>query len=359
MARVTNIPASVVRAQLEAVFQAWGMTSQNIATTVEVMVATDLSGVDSHGLGMLPGYHQRRGRGMIKDSPDIRVVREKPAAALIDADRSLGHPPSVMAMKLAMEKARTMGVAVVSVRNSNHFGAAGYYSRMAAEDGIVGMAMTNAPTPAMVPTFGRDPILGTNPIAFAAPAERNPPFSLDMATTTVAVGKLNIARRLGKAIPEGWALNSEGQIETDGAAAFEARRLTPLGGDRERGSHKGYGLATMVEILCATLSGSWSDGPGPDGKPVRTKTNVGHFFLAIDPSKVRADGEFQADLDRMIDMLHATPPADPENPVQVAGDPEVRATATRSVDGIPIADTLIEEVRKVAMESSAPFLLAE
>jgi len=227
MARVTNIPASVVRAQLEAVFQAWGMTSQNIATTVEVMVATDLSGVDSHGLGMLPGYHQRRGRGMIKDTPDIRVVREKPAAALIDADRSLGHPPSVMAMKLAMEKARTMGVAVVSVRNSNHFGAAGYYSRMAAEDGIVGMAMTNAPTPAMVPTFGRDPILGTNPIAFAAPAERNPPFSLDMATTTVAVGKLNIARRLGKAIPEGWALNSEGQIETDGAAAFEARRLTP------------------------------------------------------------------------------------------------------------------------------------
>jgi LDH2 family malate/lactate/ureidoglycolate dehydrogenase len=114
MANIIKIPADVVRSQLEAVFQAWGMPKENIATTVDVMVATDLSGVDSHGLGMLPGYHQRRGRGMIKDQPDIRVVRDKPAAALIDADRSLGHPPSVMAMKLAMEKARAMGVGVVS-----------------------------------------------------------------------------------------------------------------------------------------------------------------------------------------------------------------------------------------------------
>jgi len=358
MAGVRRIPAETIRRQLEAVFGRWGMDEGHIATTVEAMVATDLSGVDSHGLGMLPSYHDRRARGIVNDRPDIRVVREKPAVALIDADRSLGHPPSVMAMRLAVEKARDAGVAVVGVRNSNHFGAAGYYSRMAAEMGVVGMAMTNAPGPAMVPTFGRESVLGTNPLAFAAPAKRNPPFALDMATTTVAVGKLNIARRLGKAIPEGWALNAAGQPETDGAAAYAARRLTPLGGDRERGSHKGYGLGMMVEILCAVLTGAWSDGRGADGRPVRTKRDVGHFFLAIDPAKVRSDGAFEDDLDRMIDMLHATPPVDPENPVLVAGDPEVACRAERLENGIPVAETLIEETRRVAEAAGAPFLFA-
>ncbi len=358
MAGVRRIPAETIRRQLEAVFRKWGMVEEHIQTTVDVMVATDLSGVDSHGLGMLPSYADRRARGIVNDRPDIRIVREKPAVALIDADRSLGHPPAVKAMKLAIEKARKTGVAVVGVRNSNHFGAAGYYSRMAAEMGVIGMAMTNAPGPAMVPTFGRDAVLGTNPLAFAAPAEKNPPFALDMATTTVAVGKLNIARRLGKAIPAGWALNEDGQPETDGAAAFATRRLTPLGGDRERGSHKGYGLATMVEILCAVLNGAWSDSRDADGKPVRTKHDVGHFFLAIDPSTVRSDGEFEADLDRMIDMLHATPPVDPAQPVLVAGDPEVATRAERLRDGVPVAETLIEETRRVAEAAGAEFLLA-
>jgi len=357
MAGVRRIQAETIRRQLEAVFRKWGMAEENIATTCEVMVATDLSGVDSHGLGMLPSYHDRRGRGIVNDRPDIRVVREKPAVALIDADRSLGHPPSVKAMMLACEKAKAAGLAVVGVRNSNHFGAAGYYSRFAAERGMVGMAMTNAPGPAMVPTFGRDAVLGTNPLAFAAPAEKNPPFALDMATTTVAVGKLNIARRMGKTIPEGWALSETGQPETDGEAAYYARRLTPLGGDRERGSHKGYGLATMVEILCAVLNGAWADGPGPDGKPQRTKHDVGHFFLAIDPEQVRGDGEFREDLDRMVDMLHATPAADPARRVMVAGDPEVASRAERLENGVPVAETLIEEVRRVATESEAEFVL--
>ena len=356
MAGTRLIPAETIGRQLEAVFEKWGMATENIRTTVDVMVATDLSGVDSHGLGMLPSYHDRRARGIVNDRPDIRIVREKPAVALIDADRSLGHPPSVKAMRLAVEKAKATGVAVVGVRNSNHFGAAGYYSRMAAEMGVVGMAMTNAPGPAMVPTFGRDAVLGTNPLAFAAPAKRNPPFALDMATTTVAVGKLNIARRLGKAIPAGWALNEAGQPETDGAAAYAARRLTPLGGDRERGSHKGYGLGMMVEILCAVLNGAWRDGVDDAGRPQRTTHDVGHFFLAIDPAQVRADGEFEDDLDRMIDMLHATPPADPARPVLVAGDPEVATRAERLETGIPVAETLVEETRRVAEAAGAPFL---
>lgn len=358
MAGATRIPADVIRRQLEAVFQKWGMAEEAIATTVDVMVATDLSGVDSHGLGMLPAYANRRQDGLIKMRPDIRIVREKPAVALIDADRSLGHPPSVMAMKLAVEKARAAGVAVVGVRNSNHFGAAGYYSRMAAEMGLLGMAMTNAPGPAMVPTFGKEAVLGTNPIAFAAPAAKNPPFSLDMATTTVAFGKLTIAKRMGKAIPLGWGMDETGQPTTDGAVAHAARRQTPLGGDRERGGHKGYGLGTMVEILCAVLTGAWSDGVDDAGKPERTTHDVGHFFLAIDPKLVRPDGEFEADLDRMQDMLRATPAVDPDNPVMVPGDPEVKETAERKRLGIPVADMLVEETRLVAEECGAAFLLA-
>jgi LDH2 family malate/lactate/ureidoglycolate dehydrogenase len=358
MPGVRRIPADVIRRQLEAVFRTWGMAEDRIATTVEVMVATDLSGVDSHGLGMLPSYADRRRRNIMNMQPELKVVREKQAVALIDADRSIGHPPSVMAMKLAVEKAKACGVAVVGVRNSNHFGAAGYYSRMAAEMGMIGMAMTNAPGAAMVPTFGKEAKLGTNPIAFAAPAEKNPPFALDMATTTVAFGKLTIAKRLGKAIPEGWALDEHGQSTTDGAVAHAARRQLPLGGDRERGGHKGYGLGTMVEVLCAVLTGAWADGVDADGKPQHTDYDVGHFFLSIDPKLVRADGEFEADLDRMQGMLRATPAVDPDNPVLVPGDPEVRETAERTKLGIPVADMLIEETRVVAEECGAEFLLA-
>ena len=358
MAGVKRIPADVIRRQLEAVFRTWGMAEDRIATTVEVMVATDLSGVDSHGLGMLPSYADRRRRGIMNMQPDLKIVREKPTVALIDADRSIGHPPSVMAMKLAVEKARACGVAAVGVRNSNHFGAAGYYSRMAAEMGMVGMAMTNAPGAAMVPTFGREAMLGTNPIAFAAPATKNPPFSLDMATTTVAFGKLTISKRLGKAIPEGWALDEDGQSTTNADIAHAARRQLPLGGDRERGGHKGYGLGTMVEILCAVLTGAWADGVDDEGRPKHTDYDVGHFFFAIDPSLVRADGEFEGDMDRMMDMLRATPPADPSKPVMVAGDPEVKETEERTRLGIPVADMLIEETRAVAEECGAEFLLA-
>lgn len=357
-APMITVTADRIREQLTAIFRAWDMREEDIATTVRVMVETDLRGIDSHGIGMIPGYWERLQRGAIKARPDIRVVRETAAVAVIDADQSLGHPPSVMAMRMAVEKAREVGCAAVGVFNSNHYGAAGWYSMMAADMGVIGMAMTNAANASVVPTFGRDPMYATNPIGFAAPAERNRPFALDMATSTVAFGKINISRRADKKLPLGWALDETGAPETDSHKAFKARRLTPLGGTRELGSHKGYGLAMMVEILCATLTGAWAMGRDPaTGERSPEKDGVGHFFLAIDPDKLRPEREFQQDLDRLMDMLRATPPADPAQPVLVAGDPEYAAWEERSRKGIPMTETLYEEVRTVAAESRAPFLL--
>ena len=339
-----NIDDALLRRQIAAVFETWGMARDQIETTVHVMVETDLAGIDSHGVGMLPFYQKAKEEGRIEPKPDIRIERETGALALIDAGRSLGHPPAVLAMRTAMVKAGQVGAAAVAVRNSNHYGAAGYYSGMAAEGGLVGLSLTNAPTKQVAPMFGADSALGTNPIGFAAPAGENRPFALDMATSTVAFGKVSIARRAGKPIPEGWMVDRSGAPISDAQVAVETGRLTPLGGTRELGGHKGYGLGSMVEILCATLSGCLGQ-------------ETGHFFFAIDPSQLRGKGEFETDMDRLLDMLRATPPVDPANPVMVAGDPEYAAHAERKANGIPMTDTLFEELRDVCRRSGAPFLL--
>ena len=362
MAEMINVGEALLRRQIAAVYEAWGMSKAHIDTTVDVMVETDLRGIDSHGIGMLPGYQEKKDSGRLNPRPDIRIVRETPATALIDAGRSMGHPPAVMAMKLAISKAKAIGIAAVGVCNSNHYGAAGYYSMMASDAGLLGMAFTSVTTPIMVPTFGRDPWLGTNPIAFAAPAKRNKAFSLDMATTTVASGKVSIAKRKGTPMPAGWALDKDGQPLTDAAKAPSgSRRLTPLGGTRELGSHKGYGLAMMVEILCSTLNGQRSadrDLTDP-AQRMKTKETVGHFFIAIDPVMFGGGEAFREEMDVVMDRLRATPPADPGRPVQVAGDAEYAAYAERRQSGIPLTRALYEEVREVCQQSGAKFILVE
>ncbi len=339
-----TIDDATLRRQIAAVFESWGMAQDHIETTVHVMVETDLAGIDSHGVGMLPFYQTAMEEGRIDPRPEIRIEREAGALALIDAGRSLGHPPAVLAMRTAMDKARKAGAAAVAVRNSNHYGAAGYYSQMAAVDGLLGLSLTNAPTKQVAPMFGADSALGTNPIAFAAPAGANQPFSLDMATSTVAFGKVSIARRAGKALPEGWMTDRSGAPVTDAVRAHEIGRLTPLGGTRTLGGHKGYGLGAMVEILCATLSGC-------------LEHETGHFFFAVDPSHLRGEGAFETDMDRLLDMLRATPPVDPARPVMAAGDPEYAAYAERKANGIPMTETLFEELRGVCTRADVPFFL--
>jgi LDH2 family malate/lactate/ureidoglycolate dehydrogenase len=359
-----RVPAPQIRRQLASVFRAWGMSDDHAETTAEMMTETDLRGVDSHGISMLPTYDGEFRAGRLNMRPVFKTVRENPATALIDADASLGHPVSVHAMNLAVDKALASGVGVVSVFNSHHFGAAGCYAKIAADRGVIGMVTAGTRGVTMVPTFGAEPIMGTNPIAFAAPTGRHQPFLLDMATTTVAAGKVKVYKLNHKPLPPGWVVDGDGQTVTDPEEAFRyvferpEGGITPLGGTREAGSHKGYGLAVMVHILGATLGGA-------SFSPLRNRTqkpsdphNIGHFFLAIDPRAFRDPGAFEEDLDQVIDVLHGARPADPAQSVLVAGDPEVATRVERLAHGVPVPDDLMVQLRAVASRAGVPFLLA-
>lgn len=353
-----------IRQQLGSVLRAWGMSDAHADTTAEMMLETDLRGVDSHGISMLPTYDREFRSGRLNMRPIFKAVREGPAMALIDADASLGHPVSVHAMNLAVDKCRDTGVAVVSVFNSHHFGAAGCYSRIAADRGVIGMVTASTRGVTLVPTFAAEPVMGTNPLAFAAPTKRNPPFELDMATTTVAAGKVKVYKLNHRPVPPGWVVDGGGQPVTDAEEAFRQvferpeGGITPLGGARAVGGHKGYGLAVMVHILGGALSGA-------SFSPIRNRTqgpsdphNIGHFFMAIDPRAFRPDGEFEADLDQVIDVLHNAKPADPSQPVLVAGDPEMATRHERLQHGVPIPDDLMDQLRAVAKSAGVPFVLA-
>jgi LDH2 family malate/lactate/ureidoglycolate dehydrogenase len=360
-----RVPAALIREQLVSVFRAWGMAPEHADTTAAMMVETDLRGVDSHGISMLPTYDREFRAGRLNMRPIWKTVREGPATALIDADASLGHPVSVHAMNLAVDKCREIGVAVVSVFNSHHFGAAGCYARIAAERGVIGMVTASTRGVTMVPTFAAEPVLGTNPLAFAAPARRNPPFVLDMATTTVAAGKVKVHKLNHRPLPAGWVVDGQGRPVTDPEEAFRyvferpEGGITPLGGPRELGGHKGYGLAVMVHVLGGALGGA-------SFSPIRNRTqkpsdphNIGHGFLAIDPRAFRGEGEFEADVDAVIDTLHAARRADPAQPVLVAGDPELATRRERLDAGVPIPDDLMDQLAAVAAAAGVPFVLRE
>ncbi|WP_270934146.1 Ldh family oxidoreductase [Falsiroseomonas oryzae] len=363
MADTLLLPAETCRAQIVSVLTAWGMDPATVRVTAEVMVETDLAGVDSHGISMLMDYDESRLKGRLNLQAKPRVVRESPVTALVDADAGLGHPASVMAMELAIAKAKAAGVGVVAVRNSHHFGAAGYYAEMAPKHGLLGLVTSATRTIGVVPTRAAVPVLGTNPIAFAAPAARNRPFRLDMATSTVAANKVRVYGLAGKPLPAGWVLDGKGSPITDGNAGWDIIKnqpeggLTPVGGTPEMASHKGYGLGMMAHILGGVLSGA-------SFSPIRVRTqrpqdpdNIGHFFMALDPTAFREEGEFEADMDEAIDVLHQTRPADPALPVLVAGDPEAASRERRLREGIPISPSLAEQLRGVCARAGVPCLL--
>ena len=346
-----RVSESLLTTQTRAILAAWGMTDQAIETTLPHLLYADLHGIDSHGVAMLRKYSSDIAAGRLTMTPEIRVVSTSESTALIDGGGGLGHAPAAMAMDLAIAKCRATGVAAVTVGNSGHFGAAGAYTSMAAAQGLIGIASTNAP-PAVIPSGGIEAKLGTNPIAFAAPAARNKPFHLDMATSAAPVGRLMTAWRKGSSIPAGWAVDEKGRTLTNPRRAALLRRLTPLGSFRELASHKGYGLAAMVEILSSLLPRIQPTKSSDNAKP-----HIGHFFLAMDPARFRPPGDFQQDLDQFIDGLHGTKPADPARPVLVAGDPESAAFDDRRVNGIPLSRSVVEDLRWVCQASGARFLL--
>ena len=357
------VRAATIHRQISAVLAAWGMPPDVVRTAADVMTDTDLAGIDSHGISMLMLYEEALGLEQLNPAPAPRVVRESPVTALVDGDNGLGHVAAVFGMDLAIAKAGAAGVGIVCVRNSTHFGAAGYYAAMAPKHGLLGMVTCTTRGNPVLPTRSAVPVLGTNPIAFAAPTRRNTPFLLDMSTSTVAQNKVKVYEFEHRPLPSGWVLDERGDPVTDSVRAMElvtvtyTGGITALGGTAEMSSHKGYGLSVMVQILSATLAGA-------SFTPLRKRTqgrgdpdDIGHFLMALDPRAFREEGAFEDDLDDVIDVLHAARPTSAGEPVLVAGEPEAIAREERLRTGIPIPDALAAKIRAICERAGAPFLL--
>lgn len=346
-----RIPAAIWRLQAADILSAWGLSDDHAAVTAKVLTEADMMGIESHGLAMLALYERQVADKGANPAAKIAVVHDHAAVALIDGDGGFGQAPTMMATHMAAERAEKFGISAIAIRNSNHYGAAGIYARRLAERGLIGLSTSSVWRSAIVPTGGIEPRLGTNPLAFAAPCEGQRPFLLDMATSTAAIGKLKLAERAERPIPEGWALDRHGRPQLDPAAALRDTLLVPLGG------HKGYGLATMVEILSSTLSGAAMTPlrGTPDGAH-----DVGHLVMAIDPALVRGSRQaFASDMARMVEALRATPPGDAAACVMVAGDPEYRCEDERRVNGIPLAPKLGRQLREICARAGVAFRLEE
>src|SRR5215470_11285131 len=345
------------RAQLKAILRGWGMPEDNAEITSQVLAWSDLHGIDSHGISMIPRYDTLRRNGRVRMDARPRIVSQTPVSAVVDGGGGLGHVPAHFAMSTVIAKAKTVGIAAAVVRGSAHFGAAGFYTLMAANAGLIGMACTAASSIQVAPTFGKRARLGTDPWSFAAPSADGVPFLLDMATTTVAAGRIRNKANEGLPTPDGWVLDKEGSPSNDPLVAKEKGGfLTSLGGSPENSSYKGYGLAAMVNILGSCLSGATLITDPMHGKKPQGN-DIGHCFIVIDPGLFRDREEFTADVTRFCDDLRATKPVDPTQPVMVAGDPQWNNAKKRMQEGIPVGAGLMNQVRQIAQACAAPWVL--
>lgn len=339
-------------------FQKMGIPVEDARITADVLVTADLRGIDSHGVARLRRYVNGLRDGMMIARPDVQVITETPVTVLIDAGAGLGQPVSYRAMQRAIQKAQEYGAGFVTVRNSNHYGIAGYYAMMALKHDCIGISMTNAAV-LVVPTFGRDAMLGTNPIAVAAPAGQERPFVLDMATSTVPRGKLEVYSRLEKPLPLGWATDETGTPTDDAGRVLENLKkragggLLPLGGAGEllRG-YKGYGLALWVDVFCAVLSGAaYADlvyPKTPDGKPL--PSNIGHFFGSWRVDGFRPVEEFKAAMDDLQRRLKNAPKAEGAERIYIHGEKEFEEAERRQREGIPLNPKVAADLRAIAQE---------
>ncbi|RYZ00105.1 MAG: Ldh family oxidoreductase [Chitinophagaceae bacterium] len=336
-----------------SVFLAIGCPEEDAALATEVLLSADLRGIDSHGIARLSGYVRLWDAQRVKAAPDVRIVHETPSTATVDGDSGLGLVVAPKAMRIAIEKAKQCGSGWVSVQGSNHFGIAGFHAMMALEHDMIGIAMTNA-SPLVAPTFSVERLLGTNPIAVAVPAGTEPPFVADLATTTAANGKLEILQRKNGVAPLGWIQDKEGQPATDPHSLKAGGALLPLGGDREHGSHKGYALGAVVDILSAVLSGAnygpWVPPfpayvPMPTGMP---GNGIGHFFGALRVDAFRPADEFKLHMDQWIRRFRSATTAEGFDKVLIPGDPEREMEAERRSEGIPVVGPVVDDLRALS-----------
>lgn len=334
-----------------------GATPEDAAIAADVLLAADMRGVSSHGIiRLFPYYYHRLRSGLINARPSMRVTGETSATLALDADNGLGHPSAYRAMQHCIEKARASGAAVATVRNSNHYGIAGYYAMMALPHDMIGLSFTNAAS-LVAPTHGRTAILGTNPIAVAAPSGGERPYVLDMATSIVPIGKVTVYEKAGLEIPSGWGIDSTGQVSTDPERVFHGGALMPLGGTEEMRGYKGYGLALLVEILSAVLAGA-AFGTEVDPDDRHFISRIGHCFAALCVDAFRPLEDFKRDMDALIRQLKDAPKAAGQERIYIHGEKEFEKAERSQRAGVPVlaevARGLIDEGRLAGV----PFDLA-
>src|SRR5438874_8112736 len=357
---VKVFPIEHLREFSTRVFLHFGVPKNDAAQAADVLASADLRGIDSHGVARLYSYFGLLSEGLINPTTRIEVVRSTASTATVDGDNGLGLVVGPQANQIAMDLAEKAGSGWVSVRNTNHYGIAGYYVLKALERDMIGWAMTNS-SKLVTPLWGAERMLGTNPIAIAFPGKEEPPIVIDMATCAAAYGKIEMARRKGEAIPSGWAIDKDGRGTTDPDDILAGGALLPLGSDRERGGHKGYGLAVMVDILSGMLSGAnW----GPFTPPFALRVEfpkrsvgkgVGHFFGAM-----RIDGfidaeEFKRQVDDYVRTFRATLPAPGRKGPLIPGDPEREAEKIRREKGVPLVLPVVKDLQAIAKKTGVPF----
>jgi L-2-hydroxycarboxylate dehydrogenase (NAD+) len=328
----------LIRGLLEKI----GVRAEAAEVTAEVLAEGDLRGFASHGLLRLPYILRALRRGTIIADVEVRTIRETPATALVDGGHGLGHYVAVKAMELAIQKAKRVGIGAVAVRNTNHFGIAGYYAELAVREGLIGIVTTT--TDALVyPWGGVEPLLGTNALSIGIPAAPKP-ILLDMAMSVAARGKLVKAAKEGKRIPEGWAIDREGKPTTDPRKGLEGA-LSPFGGV------KGYGLALVLEILAGPLAGA-AAGREVVGtlEPIEGFSTKGDFVVAIDPAAFGPTGEFERRVKKFVEEIKGSRKAPGVDEILVPGEPEFRIRESRLREGIPIADEVWAELEHLAKE---------
>ena len=335
------------------VFRHFDVPADDARTAATVLQSADLRGIDSHGVARLHTYFDMLELGRINPRAHVTVVRETASTATVDGDNGLGLVVGPRANAIAMEKALAAGSGWVSVRNTNHYGIAGWYVLEALKRDLIGWSMTNT-TRLVAPLWGAERMLGTNPIAIAFPGAEEPPIVIDMATCTAAYGKIEMARRAGSPIPPRWAADRNGVPTTDPNAMIDGGALLPLGSDREGGGHKGYALAVMVDVLSAVLSGAnWGPFVPPfalrQEMPTRSVgKGIGHFFGALRIDAFIDPDEFKKQIDDMVRTLRRTRPAPGTEGPLIPGDPEREAEAVRGRDGIPLTQPVVDELRDIS-----------
>ena len=342
---------------MKDVFIHLGVPEDEAALCSEVLIKSDLRGIESHGIGRLKMYYDRIQNGQHRAITNIEIVKESPTTALIDGNHGMGMIIGIKSMQLAIDKAKQYGMGAVAVRNSTHFGIDGYYPLMAVKQNMIGMSFTNA-RPAISPTFGVKPMLGTNPIAFGAPTDEECPFLYDGATSITQRGKIEVKSREEKPTPDGWVIDQNGQYMNDSDEILDGltkkvSSLLPLGGQGELlAGHKGYGLATMVEILSASLQGGnflyGLTGIGEDNNPVHFR--LGHFFMAINIESFINLETFKTITGQILRDLRNSTKAPGCKRVFTAGEKEFEMEKVVKSKGVPINSNLQKEILQIKKE---------